>query len=68
PPAFAPGSGHARYPALPALRDRLLPGATVVLDDIERSGEQEVLRRWEDEFGLSFCRHTDAGVAMATVP
>ena len=50
------------------LRERLVPGATVVLDDIERPGEQEVLRRWEDEFGLAFRRLTAAGVAVATVP
>ena len=52
PPAFEPGYGLARHRALVVLRDRLVPGATVVLDDIERAGEQEVLRRWEDEFGL----------------
>ena len=36
PPAHAVGHGLARYPALPALGDRLAPGATVVLDDAER--------------------------------
>ena len=67
PPAFAAGHGLARYPALPVLRDRLAPGATVVLDDVERPGEQEVLRRWEREFGLVFDRQerADAGVAIA---
>ena len=68
PPAFDAGFGLARHRALPALRDRLVPGATVVLDDIERPGEQEVLRRWEDEFGLVFRRDIEAGVAIATVP
>ena len=38
PPAYAVGHGLARYPALPVLRDRLAPGATVVLDDVERPG------------------------------
>jgi predicted O-methyltransferase YrrM len=68
PPAFEAGLGLARHRALPVLRDRLAPGATVVLDDVERAGEQEVLRRWEDEFGLTFRRDDDAGVAIATVP
>ena len=68
PPAFADGLGLARHPALPVLRDRLAPDATVVLDDVERPGEQEVLRRWEDEFGLDFRRDRHAGVAIATVP
>jgi hypothetical protein len=44
----------------------LVPGATVVLDDVERPGEQEVVRRWEDEFGLTFRRVADAGVAIVT--
>jgi hypothetical protein len=68
PPAFAVGHGLARHPALPMLRDRLARGATVVLDDVERPGEQEVLRRWEAEFGLVFRREErNAGVAIASV-
>ncbi len=67
PPAFEPGFELARYPALPALRHRLASGATVVLDDIDRAGEQEVLRRWEDDLGLRFRRLTAARVAVATI-
>jgi GNAT superfamily N-acetyltransferase len=67
PPAFAPAFELARYPAVPALRHRLAPGATVVLDDIDRVGEQEVLRRWEAELGLRFRRVAPARVAVATV-
>jgi Methyltransferase domain len=69
PPAHAIGHGLARYPALPALGDRLAPGATVVLDDAERPGEQEVLRRWERETGLSFDSGAErGGVAVARMP
>lgn len=68
PPAFEEGMGTARAPALPVLWDRLAPGATVVLDDIERAGEQEVLRRWETQLDVQFERHPDAGVAVATRP
>ena len=68
PPAFEDGRGLARHRALVVLRDRLVPGATVVLDDIERAGEQEVLRRWEDEFDVAFRRVVDAGIAIATMP
>jgi len=39
----------SRYPALEVLRDRLAPGATVVLDDMSRDDEQETLRRWVAE-------------------
>jgi len=68
PPAFEPGCGLARHRALVVLHDRLVAGATVVLDDVERPGEQEVLGRWEDEFGLAFRRIAAAGVAIATIP
>lgn len=40
---------HARYPALPVLRDRLSPGATVVLDDTGRHPEQDILQFWADD-------------------
>lgn len=69
PPAHAAGQGLARYPALPVLGNRLAPGATVVLDDVERPGEQEVLRRWELETGLGFDRSAErGGAAMARMP
>jgi predicted O-methyltransferase YrrM len=37
---------HARFPAFPLLVDKLSPGAVVVLDDLIRPDEQEVLERW----------------------
>jgi predicted O-methyltransferase YrrM len=65
PPADTAEKVLARYPALPALATRLVSGATVVLDDVERPGEQEVLRRWEAEFDVRFDRRAaSAGVAL----
>jgi glycosyltransferase involved in cell wall biosynthesis/predicted O-methyltransferase YrrM len=50
----------ARYPAVPALCDKLRPGATVMLDDCHRRDEKETLRRWLDEVPrLSLLRHVD---------
>jgi predicted O-methyltransferase YrrM len=50
----------ARYPALPTLRDRLRPGATVMLDDCHRRDEKETLRRWQAEIpGLTLVRQVD---------
>ena len=40
---------QARYPALPMLRERLAPGALVVLDDTDRTQEQEIVQRWLEE-------------------
>jgi predicted O-methyltransferase YrrM len=40
-------TGHdARYPAVPQLLDRLADGALVVLDDVDRDDEQEIVERW----------------------
>ncbi|MFM9133910.1 MAG: class I SAM-dependent methyltransferase [bacterium] len=41
---------EARWPALPVLRERLEPGARVVLDDMVREGEQAVAAEWESRF------------------
>lgn len=69
PPADTPERVLARCPALPVLAPRLAPGATVVLDDAERPGEQEVLRRWERDTGIAFERRSaSAGVALGRLP
>ncbi|MDQ1292588.1 MAG: hypothetical protein QG608_468 [Actinomycetota bacterium] len=39
---------RSRMPALPILRERLSPGALIVLDDLVREDEQEILRRWQE--------------------
>jgi len=39
-----------RYPALPVLAQRLIPGALVLLDDARRRPEREALRRWSRQF------------------
>jgi predicted O-methyltransferase YrrM len=41
----------ARYPALPLLRDRLAPGAVVLLDDGDRDDERKIVQRWKAELG-----------------
>ena len=64
PPAFEPGAGLSRYPALPALAERLAPDAVVVLDDIDRPGEREVLSAWERDTDFRFER-LDSGADRA---
>lgn len=54
PPAYLPGMQFARFPALPFFQAQLAPNATVVLDDINRSGEQEILRRWQALLPITF--------------
>lgn len=47
-----PGQGvvQARWPALPILRDRLAPGALIVLDDMIRRDEQDMADDWAQRY------------------
>jgi hypothetical protein len=64
PPASDEQQSRSRYPALPALADRLALGATVILDDIGRPGERWILDRWEAEHEISFERRNEQGIAI----
>ena len=65
PPGYTAGTEHSRYPAFPALADRLAPGALVMLDDAEREGEREILERWQREAGgWSFATDRASGLAV----
>jgi len=64
PPAYDPGHGLRRAPALATFGSRLSDGATVVLDDVNRPGEREVLARWEAETSWRFAVDEAAGVAL----
>jgi predicted O-methyltransferase YrrM len=65
PPAYARERRHARQPALRFFFDRLASDCTVILDDIDRRGEQEVVDRWEREFPVRFERRArDGAVAV----
>jgi precorrin-6B methylase 2 len=45
------GTGlNARYPAVLHLKDRLVAGATIVLDDTDRQEERAIAQRWIEEF------------------
>jgi predicted O-methyltransferase YrrM len=59
----------ARLPALPHFAPRLAERATVVLDDINRPGEQEILDRWEAEQGRRFERRmTNGSIGISLAP
>ncbi len=42
----------SRYPALPALFDQLRDGAIILIDDVMREAETQMINRWLDEFDL----------------
>jgi len=56
-----------RYGLLPCLH-RHLRGAVILMDDAERSGEQEILARWQQEFGLEFHIVEPGIYAVAKLP
>jgi predicted O-methyltransferase YrrM len=40
----------SRYPALPLLEHRLAPGAILMMDDVRREDEKEILKAWQREY------------------
>ncbi len=50
PPAGVAEARLSRYPALPALLDKLSATALVVLDDANRAGEREIVEKWLAEY------------------
>jgi Methyltransferase domain len=68
PPAFDPGHETRRAPALPRFSDRLVDGAAVILDDIDRDGEREVLAGWERSSDWRFTLDALTGTASGRLP
>ncbi len=60
----------ARYPALPRLRERLAPGASILVDDGDRPDEREMVRRWEAEIEGLEARYLPLtkGAWLLTIP
>ncbi|MEB3160260.1 MAG: class I SAM-dependent methyltransferase [Synechocystis sp.] len=54
PPAYRPEIQYSRFPAVPFFKDQLATGSTILLDDINREGEQEILKRWQELLNISF--------------
>src|SRR2546425_3568106 len=62
-----PGSTHGgRYGLLPIMRDHLVPGAIVLLDDAYRPAERAALDRWASEIGWRATLHET--FAVVTTP
>ena len=63
-PPTGPGSSAPVTPRCRRSRRSSLPGATVVLDDLDRAGERWVVDHWEAETGSRFERLDEEGVAI----
>jgi hypothetical protein len=65
PLAYAKGFEHARYPALPYFLPHFTPDFSVVLDDIGRNGEKDIIQRWSKLAELEFKQYEiDGGIAL----
>jgi predicted O-methyltransferase YrrM len=64
PPAFEPGHSARRVPALPRFDNSLVHDAAVILDDLDRPGEQETVMTWEASTNWRFELKAAAGIAV----
>lgn len=65
PPSFPIKNKYSRYPAVPFFWEYLSEDYTILLDDINRQGEQEIIYSWEREFDIKFEKfYVDGGVAI----
>jgi predicted O-methyltransferase YrrM len=67
-PPAGEGAERSRYPALTVLAGHLAASAVVVLDDAARTGEQDVLRRWQESGEWRFGTHEALGIAVGRRP
>lgn len=63
-----PPGGSARWarsPAVPLLRDQMLPGCLVVLDDAQRDDERQAIAAWGIE--MTLVKHAKATIGYGTI-
>lgn len=56
PPANDVARQHSRFPAIAFFAPLLATDYAIMLDDVDRPGEQEIMKRWEQDLGISFER------------
>ena len=66
PPASQKKFQYVRYPAVPFLKQYFASDYGVILDDIDRSGEQKIARKWQEELNVNFKKYLlKGGIAIA---
>lgn len=58
----------SRYPAVPYLMNKniISENSTIILDDINRDGEQAIVKKWEQEYGFEFVSsYANGGIAIS---
>lgn len=61
PVAYHKDIAYSRYPALPVVSDYMSERCAVFLDDISRKAEQDILKKWQAESGISFLSYPACG-------
>jgi hypothetical protein len=56
PPAYLAEREHSRYPAVPFFAPMLADDYAIILDDVDRPGEQDIMAHWERQLGITFER------------
>jgi hypothetical protein len=65
PPAYQANRTHARYPAVPFFAPLFAEDYAIILDDIDRKGERDIMKLWERDFGIAFERRLiDGGIGI----
>lgn len=65
PPAYLESTKYARYPALIFFQPYLAEDYTIILDDINRSGEKEIVSKWEELSKINFSKFLiEGGIAI----
>lgn len=65
PPGYGADMSHSRYPAMPALAERMEQDGLVILDDANREAERQIVARWSEEFpGWTFGIDAGSGLAV----
>ncbi|WMW23235.1 class I SAM-dependent methyltransferase [Methanolobus mangrovi] len=65
PPAYLNDLALSRYPAIPCIHSKLSDDYCIILDDIDRSGEEQIIGMWETELGIQFFKsYVKGGIAI----
>ena len=62
PKANEKGDEEIRYWALPYMFDKLNDDYVIFLDDANREGEKNIIKKWQDEFNINFVIENDLAI------
>ena len=66
PPAYTQETQYSRYPAFSYFLPFFSQNCTIVIDDINRQGEQEIVKRWQKNLNVNF-EIKDGNIAIVKI-